>query len=224
MATIASREIMSDLELLRKGSFGDRNDVQGHTLFDSIVPPTSAPSDGLVFFNRGQGAALTSTVQKERFETNIPTNGSALPAGQTFLAKKLKLSLVSFLQDGATDLVNVVNAFYQVVKSSYFRFQIVGKSEYEWEAPGTVFFPTVSEVGLPPGTVDAFRVGDYNHPSIIPFVTPIVIGELVTFRLTCYTGSAVAANLTILNALLTILNTQVAYIRAELIGTLVRSK
>lgn len=224
MATIISSEIARDIELLRKGSFGDRNDVQHHVLSDSVQFQAGIPADGYIFFGRGQGSALTSTITKQKYETNLPSNGQ-LPAGQTFLAKKMQLALISNRPSADTDIVDYTNAFYQLIKNSYLQFRIEGKSEFEFETHGSVFFPAVCEVGDTANTLGALRVGDFNHHSWTTLLTPIVLGELVTFKVILKPGSSdtatIGPRLTVLNDALA---SQYAQIRCSLNGTLVRSK
>lgn len=223
MATIISSEIARDIELLRKGSFGDRNDVQHHVLSDTVQFQIGIPADGYILFGRGQGSALNATTTKQKYETNLPSNGQ-LPAGQTFLAKKLQVSLITYKPSADTTAVALVNAFYQVVKASYWQFRIEGKSEYEFETHGNVFFPSVCEIGPSPTTNGDTRVGDFNHHSWTTLLTPIVLGELVTFKIIAKPGSSDATTQARLVVMNDALATQLAAIRVSLNGTLVRSK
>ena len=216
--------LQDDISMLKKGSFGSKADVQEHCIWDTIVFPATVSSEGIQFFTKGMGGTYGSALgfSKEKGETNL--QDGKMPAGQGFIAKKMSISLISFRAKADLDTTEVVSEFGNIIKNSYWQIQLPGKSEFESEFPGTHFFPSIQEIGYYSNTPNqnAIRMGDYNHHTWMSLAVPLVLDELVTFKVICRVGAAESSAGVATSV--TTLNTRKAAIRFTFKGTLVRSK
>lgn len=207
-----------DLALMSRGSYGAGGDVQDDHIHDTLLFP-AIPGD-MNFLTIPIGGTFGAGT-KTRVETSLLDPGK-LPAGQSFLVKKLKISLILLGRDADTSAFQRVRDFYVVMKYSHWTINIAGK-DFEWEAPGDYILPMISEVGIA-SAANPNRVGDYNSHSWYNIKTPITFGELVSFNIKAQIGSGLPAITTVLTAALAALHDATAAIRVTLRGTLTRSK
>jgi hypothetical protein len=204
-------------------------DVLDHILYDRLLFQAATVRPLSNFFTVPIGGAFGAGV-KTLTETNM-TDPGKLPSGQKFLIKEISLGLIPVLVPPAdVDMAAVFQSAANIVQQSIFEINVPGR-EYDWQNPGTVFYP--SHYGIGNSTViDATnriaRVGDFVNPSWIKLSTPILIGDVngspVSFKISQQTGSAITAINTILNTASALLEAQVAAIEIRLRGTLRRMK
>jgi hypothetical protein len=205
-----TRATINEIMLAKGGSYeAGSEDVQGHTLYDTLNIVTAATSNQYQFFSTPQSS--TKTLQ----QTNMTDSGK-LPAGQAFYGKCIAIHPI-FNLDAATD--DDVSSFYKVMENSTFRLVIVGR-QFDWEAPGCDFMPSVAKVGLAAAAVNS-RVGDYIHNNWLKFDPGIAIGELVSFSVQWLIDTNATGVSTALTALAATLVTQ---LRVKMKGTLIRAK
>lgn len=196
--------------LAKGGSYeAGSEDVQGHTLYDTLPIVAAATSSQYIFYSTPMSS--TKTLQ----QTNMSDSGK-LPAGQAFYAKAIAIHPI-FNLDAATDAD--VGSFYKVLENCNFRLIVTGR-QFDWEAPGCDFMPTVAQVGLSTAAINS-RVGDYTHPNWLSFQPGIPIGELVSFSVTMTVDTNATGVSTALTALAA---TLVTSLRIKIKGTLLRAK
>lgn len=178
------------LAQIREGTYQGPSDVQDHYLWDTLAIPSSTTTNGVMsFFTAPQSPT------KPLAKTNLQDAGK-LPTGQAFVAvairPQLDLSFASGALPNVTDAAcNLVNDFYRVLENSAVQFEISGR-QYDLQAPAGIW---QNPVALSVGSADVAtslvaRVGDYNHKGWVSLNTPIIIGELVNFKLNLYLNSS----------------------------------
>jgi hypothetical protein len=220
---LVPKGIADDLAMMGKGSYGNSADILSHHLYDTIVFPTTFPNNGLVFFQKQIGGqyGIAGASSKQIFETNMLDSGK-LPSKQNFIAKRIRMDLISFIEDGVYDIMEVVTAFKVLLRSSVWEVHVAGR-EFDWQAPGTVFGTSIQEFNQTANaTYSPARIGDYNHHCWVGIPAPIVLEEQISFDVTVKFGASESG--TIITDAATILATQKAAMRVTFGGTLVRSK
>jgi hypothetical protein len=212
------RNTAKDLALMSKGSYGKGGDVQDHYLWDTVLFPAAIGE--MAFFTIPIGGTFGAGT-KTKIETNL-SDPRKLPAGQSFLCKKIKFDLILIGRGSDTNQYGAARDFNLLMNYSRWTINIAGK-DYEFEAPGTFFMPTIHELGAG-GSANQNRVGDYNSHSWTIIRTPITFGELVSFDVTAEFNSGLAAIRTALTSAFANLNGLTAALRTTIRGTLTRSK
>jgi hypothetical protein len=209
----------NDIAMGQGGSYSASRDVQKHFIWDTRFFGTTI-SD-FVYFSQPINAAWGGTgFTKGRIETNFTDSGK-LPNGQTFLAKKIRVALLSFLGTAATNGAVVVQAFVNLIQSSMFQLKIPGR-EFDMQIPGSIFVPTISVDTI---TTVGTRKGDLIASGIVNFSdSPIFIDQLVGFTVEQYVANADTNVITILNADCVVLNGANCKMLVALEGTLTRAK
>ncbi len=136
---------------------------KSYSLFDTFTP-TAAATEYTLFTGKG-----------DKFSTNL-INGSAIPAGQSFLALGIS---VSFDQVSVVDAdqAPLMQAFYALLRNSLWKF---AKTNEDWSAyfPGDKMLPSVTAATAAAGN----RIGDVVKSGILyKFAVPTVLGANNTF-------------------------------------------
>lgn len=219
---LPNQSVITDILLGRQGSYSQSRDVILHTLYDTRY--FGATFSDYTFFVQPIGSAWR-TGSKTLNETNMNSAGS-LPNGQSFIVKRIGLSLISALEASDANGADIVQAFTNIVQSSVFELRIAGR-EYDFQAHGSEFLPNVfvnTDLAATQST-NVTRVGDVIASGWVPLRdTPIVIGELVNFSVHQEVNNPDTAVQTILNANSTLLNGEYCTMKVSLQGVLTRAK
>ncbi len=143
--------------------------------------------DTVTFTANATEYALFTGKTSDKFSSNM-INGSAIPAGQSFLALGIS---VSFDQVTLVDAEQstVIQAFYALLRNSLWKF---AKTNEDWSAyfPGDKMLPAVTAVTSAAGN----RVGDVVKSGILyKFAVPTVLGANNTFDFTIQLPAALGA-------------------------------
>lgn len=158
---------------------------------------------------------------KSENETNLVDSGK-LPAGQTFLAKKMHVRCITFAALTETVPEDLIQAFYNILHSSYFNIKIASR-EFETQIHGTQFTPSIAISGSI--ATAHVRCGDTIASGTVNLEpTPIFIGSLISFSVKQVLNNPDTGVVTILNACATALNTAKSVMQVILEGTLTRAK
>lgn len=149
---------------------------KSYSLFDTVTF-TAAATEYTLFTGKSG----------DKFTTNL-INGSAIPAGQSFLALGIS---VSFDQVTTVDAEQapVLQAFYAMLRNSLWKF---AKTNEDWSAyfPGDKMLPSVTSVTAAAGN----RVGDVVKSGILyKFAVPTVLGASNTFDFSIQLPAALGA-------------------------------
>lgn len=171
---------LRDIALGRGGTYGLSRDVIKHQLWDTRYF-TAATVDNSTFFSQQRGAPWRNSSSKSVNETNMLDNGR-LPAGQTFLIKRLGVRFISAQGTAATNAARIIQGFYNVMQSSYFELKIAGR-DFDLQVHGSQFLPTapisgVNTTTLPVRVGDSIASGWYSLDYI-----PIFLNEMVSFSI-----------------------------------------
>lgn len=208
------------IDLGKGGSYSLSRDVLKYHLYDSLIIGTTAVDR--TFFSVQQGQTY-GTGQKTINETNM-LDSSKLPNGQTFLINKLSIALISNFAAASTDPELITQAWVNYLQHSVLEISIAGRDP-DFQIPGSELLPRLTVNGQTGAANIAVRQGDMINSGIASLgVTPIFIGELITFSVRMRTGSPVANVQTILDANATLLNGDEAEMRCTLEGVLTRAK
>lgn len=212
---------LRDIALGRGGTYGLSRDVIKHQIWDTRYF-TAATVDSSTFFSQQRGAPWRNSSSKSVNETNMLDNGR-LPAGQTFLIKRIGVRFISAQGTAATNAARIIQAFYNVMQSSYFELKIAGR-DFDLQVHGTQFLPTVPVVGAL-ATNNVVRVGDsiasgwYSLDYI-----PIFLNELVSFSVEQRFGNPDANVLSVLTQDASLLAADYVSMQLVLEGVLTRAK
>ena len=212
---------LRDIALGRGGTYGLSRDVIKHQIWDTRYF-TAATVDTSTFFSQQRGAPWRNSSSKSVNETNMLDNGR-LPAGQTFLIKRIGIRFVSAQGTAATNAARIIQAFYNVMQSSYFELKIAGR-DFDLQVHGSQFLPTAPIMGVNT-TNPGIRVGDsiasgwYSLDYI-----PIFLNELVSFSVEQRFGNPDSNILTVLQQDATLLATDNVTMQMILEGVLTRAK
>jgi len=220
---VITKAAADDLALGANGSYSNEGNALQHTLYDSaLVPSTTAAQTS--FFTVPIGGTYGLGGVKSLIETNLQDPGK-LPNGQTFLIKAMSVALKLNMDDVAAgsngNIDDLINAYYTIQENSTWEIKIAGR-EFDFQAPGTEFIPTIHGVGVGSSTATVRLVGDVMTAGWCKLAaTPIPIGQLVSFQVIQRCASVNAA--TQLSSCFGILNTQEAELQVRLRGLLTRS-
>jgi len=160
-------------------------------------------------------------------ETNITTAGK-LPNTQTYLIKEISFALIPMIVAADVNVSDLISAYTNIMQSSRFEIKIAGR-EYDFQAPGSVFFPPIFANGQSTMVDATTRVasnvgGGFISTGWIKLSsTPIVVGNLVDFSVKMATSASSTALGTILDTASDDLNSQNAQMQCRLRGILTRS-
>lgn len=210
----------NDILLGASGSYSTARDILKHRVWDTY--PFAATIGNHVFFSQPQGSQWKAAGQAKRLnETNVTTAGQ-LPNGQTFLVKRIGVSLISPLAQNQSEVETLVQSYYNIMQSSVFDIQIAGRS-YDYQIHGREFLPAVAVCEV--GTANVNRVGDFITGGWSSLDnTPIFIDQLVNFNVNLTLNNADANVVTILNAGCADLLAAYCAMQVTLEGTLTRAK
>ena len=171
-------EEVRDIALGKGGSYGVSRDVIKHTIWDTRFFGAAVSSNS--FFTQPINTNWLGTGIKTRNETNMLDTGK-LPNGQTFLIKRIGVSLILPIAASVATAQTHVQAFYNIMQSSVFQIRIAGR-EFDFECHGSQFVPSVA-VSAPTATdIASTRVGDVHASGWISLdYIPIFVGPMVTF-------------------------------------------
>ena len=208
----------NDIAMGQGGSYSASRDVIKHWVWDTRYFGTVI-SD-FSFFSQPINAAWGAIGAKTKSETNFTDSGK-LPNGQTFLAKKIRIALLSFLGAAATNGTTITQAFVNIISSSIFQIQIPGR-EFDLQIHGSAFIPSISVDTI---TTVGTRKGDLIASGVVNFSdSPIFVDQLVGFNVVQNILNADPAVITILNANATLLNGAACKMQVLVEGTLTRAK
>lgn len=182
------------LEQLKSGSYGKSGDLLFHTLYDQVTVQAGTVLTQ-EFFTTPIGQ-IVGGVPKSIALTNLRDTGK-LPAGNAFIANKIRLGFFN----GAATAANIttqINNFYTALSKCNVEIRIVGR-EFDFQCQGNLFLPNVANTALT-GAADGYvRVGDYLSAGSVKLLTPVIISELVSFKVVMNFDSTAATALTALN-------------------------
>lgn len=216
-------EALRDIALGKGGSYGLSRDVIKHTLWDTRFFGTTVSNNS--FFTQPINAPWQAAGQlKTRNETNMLDTGK-LPNGQTFLIKRIGVSLVLPSVAAEDDAETIIQAYYNVMQSSVFNIRVAGR-EFDFECHGSQFVPSVAQSTITAATVNSNRVGDFHHSGWISLdYIPIFLGPMTTFSVVQTIENAHNHVIgTILPADFTLLSGVYAGVMVKLEGVLTRAK
>ena len=209
------------IELRRGGSYSVSRDAIKHTVWDTWLIPATVQDN--TYFSQPVGAAFGAGVKSVN-ETNLYDSGK-LPNGQTFLAMRMGLALISHSAAAATDGATVAQAFTNIVQSSVFEVKLQGR-EFDAQIHGSQFTPALSLATISAVTVNQHGNGMYLASGWVTFdPSPVFIDQLVSFQVTQRVSTiGIAAVAAILLANFALLNTNNCWFHVRLEGFLTRAK
>lgn len=216
---VMNRQQHSDVAQMQNGSYGEMKEADDIFLWDTIAVSTTAQE--YQFFTQpiGSGTAPGKTRQR----TNMVAPG-ALPFGQNALVKAI--SFHYYPKVIGNTLASRVQAFYNMLEESYIQFQIINR-EFEFEAPGSIFLPNVSIVNETTSgttnTVNMSRVGDFVYHGHYILKSPIVLENLVAFKLRWFVDTTALADFAA-NPLTTLTTTKNDLVQWKLGCTMLKKK
>jgi hypothetical protein len=224
---VITKGLADKLALQANGSYSNEGNALQHTLYDTALAPAALGAN-VNYFTQPIGAAYANG-NKTINETNLSDPGK-LPNGQTFLANAFSLALkvnAASVAAGTNELwEDVMSGFYSYIQNSVFEVVIAGR-EYEYQVPGTELLPA-APVALTSSLAAASggpgRSGDYWTSGWCKLnVTPIVLGNQVSFSVKQIMGNQITAGVTAINTAMALLNAQDAEIQVRMRGILTRS-
>lgn len=226
--TVYQKNTAQDLALLSNGTYGSgKGQAFDDYLWDTALVP-SAPRQ-VQFFKVPIGGSYGSTAgdSKTEIETSMEDTGK-LPAGQSFLITGITTSLVSYnpVSSGGivTGLVDgIVSAYKLLMGSSVWELKF-SNVEYSWRDSGSIFLPSVFEVGgsSAASAPASQQVGNFLHYNWVKVSTKVPVSELVSFSVNARFDAGNAAQNTALLDAFTFLNSVDCAIRVQLKGMLTR--
>lgn len=216
---VLTQKASNALKLGKNGSYSNEGVVQQHTLYDSSFTAATLRAT-TSFFTVPQGGAKTQT------ETNLSDSGK-LPNGQSFLIEKIGFALkANVVGDAVLTNVNaILSAYFNIMQNSIFEIQIASR-DFELQIPGSMFLSPIPVAGN--STMLAATDRLVNQGEIMSGgwyklgVTPISIGNLVSFKVIMHSGSGNGTLAAILNTASGLLLTQLAQIECRLGGILTK--
>lgn len=219
---VITKGLADKLALGANGSYSNEGNALQHTLYDTARAPAALGAN-VNYFTQPIGAAYANG-NKTIVETNLSDPGK-LPNGQTFLATSMSVALkvnAASAAAASNELVDdVLNGFYSYMENSIFEIVIAGR-EYEYQVPGTEFLPTVHYAGA--ATAASITLGQYWTSGWTKLnLTPVVLGQLVSFSVRQIMGNQITAGVTAINTAMALLNAQNAELQVRLRGVMTRS-
>lgn len=217
-----SRGALDALKLGQGGTYSLSRDALKHQVWDTRFF-TAATVDDHTFFVQPIGAPWRAGI-KTINETNLADSGK-LPNGQTFLAVRMGIALISAFPYTGTDAADVAQAFINLVQSSVFEIRIAGR-EFDFQIHGRQFLPALAING-DNGSVIAstHRVGDLIASGWINLnPAPIFLDQLVSFNVNQRMQNPDPAVAAVLAADATILAGYYSTMQVTLEGFLTRAK
>ncbi len=210
------------MELAARGSY-DRNsmDVLDYVLYDTMPFAATTVRPVTTFFSTPIGGTYTATTAKTIIETNMQLQGQ-IPSSQYVVVKEMSFALVPIIAGADVDQNLVIQAATNILQASTIKVVLAGRS-FDTEVPGSVFMPPFFAQGLN-SAANGSNVGFHTSTGWMTLTYPIVIEGGAAFSVQQATGSAIAANLTILNTASDLLATQAASLQFRMKGTLIRYK
>lgn len=218
---VMNRQQHSDVSQMQNGSYGEMKEADDIFLWDTIAVSTTAQE--YQFFTQPIGSG--NAPGKTRQRTNMVSPG-ALPYGQNALVKAISFHYFPKVVD--TTLAARVQAFYNMLEESYLQFQIINR-EFEFECPGSIFLPNVSVVtrntstGTQGVAESQGRVGDFNYHGHYILKSPIVLENLVAFKLRWFVDTVALADFAT-NPLTTLTTTKTDLVQWKLGCTMLKKK
>jgi hypothetical protein len=219
---VITKALAEKLALSAPGSYSNEGNALQHTLYDTIRLPAALGSD-INYFTQPIGSTYGNGT-KTLVETNLSDAGK-LPNGQTFLMTSMSLALKTNADStaGAGNALaeDVINGFHDFLQNSTFEIVIAGR-EYDFQVPGTEFVPTVPVAQV--ATANLRQSGDYWTSGWVKInVTPVAIGNLVSFKVLQRQSNQITAALTQINRAMAAANAQDVEVQMRVRGVLTRS-
>jgi hypothetical protein len=186
------------IQLGAGGSYSTSRDAIRHQVWDSRYF-SAAPSDN-TYFTQPIGAGWRVGT-KTKNETNMADSGK-LPNGQTFLATRMNVSLISEYDVGLTTASSWPNAslmaqaYTNIMQNSVFEIRVAGR-EFDFQIHGAQFLPSLAINGYNAGTAGSVaRIGDTIVSGWVKLEpSPIFLDELVSFNVTQIVVNADTTNI-----------------------------
>jgi len=168
------------LALGQGGTYSLSRDALKHQIWDTRFF-TAATINDATFFTQSIGAPWRVGL-KTKNETNLSDSGK-LPNGQTFLAVRMGIALISAFPYTGLNAADVAQSFINVVQSSVFEIRIAGR-EFDFQIHGRQFLPSLAINGDNGSVVaSTHRVGDMIASGWVNLnPAPIFIDQLVSFN------------------------------------------
>lgn len=210
-----------DIGLGSGGSYSVSRDAIKHQIWDTRFFQQAVID--FTFFSQPIGSPWRLG-QKSLTETNI-YNAGQLPNGQTFLARRMGIGLLSHYLQASTNAADIAQAFVNLMQSSVFEVLIRGR-DFDFQIHGRQFLPSpIALYSDTASTVNAIRVGDMLASGWVTLdPAPIFIDQLVNFSVLHRLGNPDAQVTTILNADSSLLNGTYGDLQVTLEGFLTRAK
>jgi hypothetical protein len=209
------------IELGRGGSYSVSRDAIKHTIYDTQIIPATVQD--YTFFSQPVGSAFGAGVKSVN-ETNLYDNGK-LPNGQTFLAMRFGIALISHSAAAAVDGATVTQAFTNIVQSSIFDIKLQGR-EFDSRVHGSQLTPAIAVSTISAVTVNQHGAGQYLASGWFNLdPSPIFIDQMVSFSVQRTTSTiGIAAVAAILLANFALMSTNNCWFHVRLEGFLTRAK
>jgi hypothetical protein len=198
---VIPRGAVNDMAQLAGGTYGKGGDVLDGYLWDTEGFANTNVRAETRFFQKGYGGnyGYAAGANKTLTETNLTDTGK-LAAGQSFLVKAISLAFHTNLEVEQATKANaiaakVLSSWYTLLRGSVFEFSFANQ-DFAWQAPGHIFLPSVSVAAGQNTTITqatdstyGVKVGEFQHMNWISIKTPLVIGELVSFKVVMKSGT-----------------------------------
>lgn len=206
------------IDMQRGGTYSLSRDALKHRIWDSrTFSATISDND---YFVQPIGAAWV-TGSKTINETNMIDSGK-LPAGQVFMICRMSIGCLAQTAAAGVNPNLVEQAFNLVLANSVFEIKVAGR-DFDYQIHGSEFLPRpIAVAGTLAAAYGAGRSITNGWNRLDP--TPIVIDNLVSFRVNQRIIQNNATSLAALNAGTAILNTAVSVMQVTLEGFLTRAK
>jgi hypothetical protein len=207
-----------DIDLGRGGSYGTDRDVLNHRIWDSRYFTTAITSADL--FQQPVGAQWRVGV-KTLNETNLYDSGK-MPQSQTFLAKRIGVALCHNGTNQIEMLPHEASALTVILQNSVFEIIVRGR-EFDFQCPGCIFLPLVSQYQA--SAVTAIAGGTMFASGMVGIEpTPIFLDNLVSFTVKHKVQASTAGMNAALTSCFAVLAGYYASMVVTLEGTLTRGK
>lgn len=199
-------------------------------LWDTNFMPIDS-SKRIQFFKTNGGSQYGAVAgdAKTEIETSMEDTGK-LPAGQSFLINAITCSLISNAAVATTGVVeasalSIVNAYRLVMTHSVWEIKF-SNTEYSWRDSGSIFLPSVFEMGTQQSTTDLgisnTQIGNFAHYNWIKVSTRVPVSEQVNFSINVIIGAGAATVQTKVDNALEFLSDNKVEWRCQLKGMLIR--
>jgi hypothetical protein len=219
---VITRSAAEALQLGRNGSYSNEGNVLQHVVYDNMDFQNTTLRAETTFFSVPIGGNYMGGM-KTLSETNLRETGK-LPNGQTFLIKEFSMALIPTIVGADTDVNTILAAYYNITQASVYEIKLASR-EFDFQTPGSCLLnPVQVSAIMSAANGTATPGGEYISTGWLKLnSTPIPIGQLVSFNVIKKSGSAVAANATILDTASDVLDTQEAQEQTRLRGILTRA-